>query len=109
MISVALERKGQRFTYNYDFGSTTTLTGQVLGVRAGCLGRTATRLLARNDPPRWRCEACTQPATIVCPLCIDSGPCLFCDVHAQQHPCAVEEVYLPVVNSPRMGVCAYAG
>ena len=106
-IGVALGRRGQQFTYEYDFGSTTTLRGQVLSSRQGSLGRTPVRLLARNDPPRWSCEACTQPATVVCPLCIDGGPTLFCAEHAQQHPCAEEEVYLPVVNSPRMGVCAY--
>jgi hypothetical protein len=108
-IGMSLGTKGLRFTYDYDFGSTTTLTGQVLGAREGCLGRTATRLLARNEPLQWTCEVCTEPAIVVCPFCIDTGPYLFCEAHAQQHPCAEEEVYLPVVNSPRMGVCAYSG
>ena len=108
-IGEAFARKGLKFTYEYDFGSTTTLRGQVLGSREGCLGHNPTRLLARNDAPEWSCEQCTKPATIVCPLCIYSGPCLFCETDAQQHPCAAEEVYLPVVNSPRMGVCAYVG
>lgn len=108
-IGVTLGRRGLRFTYEYDFGSTTTLRGQVLSPRQGSLGRTGVRLLARNDPLQWSCEgeACSRPATIVCPFCIDAGPSMFCAKHAQQHPCAEEEVYLPVVNSPRMGVCAY--
>jgi len=106
-IGLVLGRRGLAFTYDYDFGSTTSLRGQVLGERQGSRGRAALRLLARNDPRSWRCEMCTRPATVVCPFCIDSGPCLFCDGHAQEHPCAEEEVYLPVVNSPRMGVCAY--
>ena len=108
-IGMTLGRKGLRFTYDYDFGSTTTLSGQVLGAREGCLGRAPTRLLVRNDPLQWTCEVCTEPATIVCPFCVDTGPCLFCEAHAEQHPCAAEEVYMPVVNSPRMGVCAYTG
>ena len=106
-IGVALGRRGGRFTYEYDFGSTTTLRGQVLSSRQGSLGRTGVRLLARNDPLQWSCEACSRPATIVCPFCIDTGPSMFCAKHAQQHPCAEEGAYLPVVNSPRMGVCAY--
>ena len=106
---VALERKGLKFAYDYDFGSTTTLSGQVLGAREGSLGRLATRLLARNDPPQWSCELCAKPATVVCPFCIGSGPWMFCEVHARRHSCAEEEAFLPVVNSPRMGVCAYTG
>lgn len=106
-IGQAFGHTGLRFTYDYDFGSTTSLGGEVLGERQGSLGRAALRLLARNDPLPWRCDACTRPATIVCPLCSDSGPAVFCDEHAQEHPCAEEGVYLPVVNSPRMGVCAY--
>lgn len=108
-IGLALERAGGKFTYDYDFGSTTTLRGQVLSSRDGSPGQRAVRLLARNDPLSWTCEKCSQPATIVSPLCIDSGPSLFCDEHARQHPCAEEQVYLPVVNSPRMGVCGYTG
>ncbi len=106
-IGGVFARGGPKFIYEYDFGSTTTLRGHVLDSRQGFPGRTAVRLLARNDPLPWVCEECSRPATLVCPFCIGSGPCLFCDEHAQQHPCADEEVALPVVNSPRMGVCAY--
>ncbi|MGZ8519503.1 MAG: hypothetical protein ACXWX7_05065, partial [Candidatus Binatia bacterium] len=67
------------------------------------------RLLARNEPLVWPCDDCQAPATVVCPFCIDSGDGLFCDAHADAHEHAGEEVYLPVVNSPRMGVCGYTG
>jgi len=46
---------------------------------------------------------------VVCPFCIDFGDAVFCDAHAAAHEHADEEVYLPVVNSPRMGVCGYTG
>ena len=108
-VGSAFPRKGTAFSYEYDFGSTTALKGQVLGTRAGYLGRTPVRLLARNDALDWRCADCSRPAVIVCPFCIHDDDCLFCDAHAQEHPCAEEEVYLPVVNSPRMGVCGYVG
>ena len=108
-LGAALPRKGASFCYEYDFGSTTALVGQVIGTRNGCLGRARVRLLARNDPIDWRCANCSSPAVFICPFCIYEGDCLFCKAHAEDHPCAEEEVYLPVVNSPRMGVCGYVG
>jgi len=33
----------------------------------------------------------------------------FCDAHADEHRCDGEEAILPIVNSPRMGVCGYTG
>jgi hypothetical protein len=50
VLGLAFGERGLRFTYDYDFGSTTSLAGQVLGSRLGSLGRPALRLLARNDP-----------------------------------------------------------
>ena len=31
-----------------------------------------------------------------------------CEVHTEKHDCG-EEALLPVVNSPRMGMCGYTG
>ena len=95
--------------YEYDFGSTTALIGELVGTRLGSLGRESVRLLARNEPILWSCGECEAPATLVCPFCIDYGDTVFCDAHAAAHEHADEEVYLPVVNSPRMGVCGYTG
>jgi hypothetical protein len=108
-VGEAFSRRGQSFDYEYDFGSTTALRGKVTGTREGCLGRHATRLVARNDPIEWSCAECDAPATVVCTYCVYEGPGLFCERHAAGHEHAEEEVYLPVVNSPRMGVCAYEG
>jgi hypothetical protein len=109
-IGSALPRRRRgEFDYEYDFGSTTALRGQVLGSREGCLGRAPVRLLARNDALQWQCSDCARAAVIICPICIHEGDCLFCEAHAEKHSCSDEEVYLPVVNSPRMGVCGYVG
>jgi len=105
----ALQSKGVAFQYEYDFGSTTGLKGKVLGYRDGSLGRSVTRIVARNTPPKLTCSTCDAPATLVCPFCIYSGPSLFCETHAPQHPCAEEDAFMPTVNSPRMGVCGYTG
>jgi hypothetical protein len=55
------------------------------------------------------CSECNKPAEIVCPYCIDVKPTLFCSYHAEKHRCSSREIFLPVVNSPRMGICRYTG
>ena len=107
--AMAFLATGAKVAYEYDFGSTTALTGELVDRRHGSIGRASARLLARNEPPAWPCGECKALATTVCPYCIDAGDGLFCDAHADAHEHAGEEVYLPVVNSPRMGVCGYTG
>lgn len=105
----ALGSADLRFRYEYDFGSTTELVGEAVGARSGAIGRAPVRLLARNDSLGLPCASCAEVATNVCPYCVDDDDFLFCDVHAAEHEHAHEEAYLPVVNSPRMGVCGYTG
>jgi hypothetical protein len=107
-IEAVFSYTGQKGTYDYDFGSTTRLTVERTGARVGRIGKHPVRLLVRNDPLPWRCGKCTAPATLVC--CAherDDSP-FVCDAHEADHECG-EESFLPVVNSPRMGVCGYAG
>jgi hypothetical protein len=99
---------GTKGTYDYDFGSTTALHIALTHAREGRLGRSAVRLVARNDAPTWPCGVCGKPATLIC--CTherDDSP-FVCAQHQQKHPCR-GAAFLPVVNSPRMGVCAYSG
>ncbi len=101
---------GERATavrYEYDFGSTTELRLRAVGSRSGNAGKRRARLLGRNEPPRWTCEDCGQLATIICSSTGDE--CFLCDAHSDAHPCDDFECHLPVVNSPRMGVCGYTG
>lgn len=44
----------------------------------------------------------------VCSICIYEGKGWVCDECAPEHECE-EEMFLPVVNSPRVGMCAYYG
>jgi len=105
----SLQGKGLAFQYDYDFGSTTSLLGKVSAYRKGSLGRNVLRVLARNTPLELMCDSCGAPATLICPFCLGTGPSLFCKAHAPQHPCHEEGVWMPTVNSPRMGVCGYTG
>lgn len=108
-VSQVLTSPKQRLSYEYDFGSTTELTLRLISVRTGNIGRFATRLLARNEPPVWKCGACDAPATLVCSFCMGQHNPFVCARHAPEHTCAEDEAFLPVVNSPRMGVCGYTG
>jgi hypothetical protein len=33
----------------------------------------------------------------------------YCEHHSEDHDCDEPEMLLPVVNSPRMGMCGYTG
>jgi hypothetical protein len=92
-----------KFEYEYDFGSTTYLEGQIISKREGALKEKA-RILARNRIPEAVCTECGKPAAQFCTDC----EAFYCDFCLNDHECG-EEMALPVVNSPRMGVCGYTG
>ena len=91
--------------HEYDFGSTTTLELKYVTERKTEVRGFEIILLARNEPPSYKCAECDQPAARICSNC-DNG--WLCDDHAKSHACG-EEMQLPVVNSPRVGVCGYSG
>jgi hypothetical protein len=98
------------FRYDYDFGSTTAVTLRMTRSREGSPGRARVRLLAHNEPPEFSCAKCKDAATWICAYCGEdyrANP-FFCDRHQKAHRCG-DEAFLPVVNSPRMGVCGYSG
>ncbi len=104
----AVLRPGTRFGYVYDFGSSTRLKGRVLQPLANALATHAVTLLARNEPPRIPCGCGNGEASQVCPQCMYGGEGWLCDACTETHDCG-REYLLPVVNSPRVGVCAYTG
>ncbi len=95
---------GVRFRYEYDFGTTSELTLRSMAEIAGPDGEIT--LLARNDAPTIDCSICEAPATWVSPaeddwIAMTAG---LCDACAPNY-----EYRLPVVNSPRSGMCGYDG
>lgn len=108
-LSRAFRSVGKKVAYQYDFGSTTALTLGRGANREAPVGKVQIRLLARNDPPNWSCTACDEPATLICSYCNWEGEAFYCDKHARDHDCYEDGAFLPVVNSPRMGVCGYTG
>lgn len=91
------------FEHEYDFGSTTHLSIRVLDQHEGWLSKDEepVRIMARNEPPKAECVNCGQPATQ-----IDVYEwVVLCDECAEEQA----EGWLPLVNSPRTGVCGYTG
>lgn len=99
---------GMSFIHEYDFGTTTELALKVLSEREGEPMNKSIQIMARNDPPLIVCSVCGKAATQVCAQCIYEGKGWLCDKCASEHECG-EEMLLPVVNSPRVGMCGYTG
>lgn len=121
-INIALAdvlRPGSGFAYEYDICEPTDLFLEVVSEREGelvgkpieLLGNplaAPTRLLARNDPPVMPCDSCGAPATQVCSERRNAAARWLCDACAPEDEWG-DDIFLPIVNSPRTGVCAYMG
>ncbi len=99
---------GQKLTYEYDFGSTTGLLLTVDSEIEGSIKKGKVEILARNEAPQIKCNQCEKPATTICTECLYEDQGWLCDDCARKHDCD-EEMFLPLVNSPRTGVCGYTG
>lgn len=108
---------GVRFGHEYDFGSTTELILDVLGYAMPISSKKSpVRLLARNNPIIFRCKICKTPANTMCLECQDEADeedswnfCSDCLDNRRLHKHDDEGMRLPIVNSPRSGVCGYEG
>lgn len=107
LVEKALLAAGNRLGYEYDFGSTTALVISATE-RISAVFDTLVRVVARNEPPVWACDVCGEPATAICTQCLYDNRGFCCATHARKHSCGTD-MLLPVVNSPRMGVCGYTG
>lgn len=116
---IALERvlpEGETFSYTYDFGSSTYLEGKSYGpapwpdqLELDTPESTPDiRVLARNEMPQFECSQCQRTAEWICTECKWHGEGFLCSKHARDHSCG-HDMLLPVVNSPRLGVCGYTG
>jgi hypothetical protein len=104
-------RSGMTFQHEYDFGTTTYLSLQVIGERESIVKPNEIHIMARNDPPKIMCQECGENlATEVCSMCIweYNSKAWLCEKCLPKHGCE-EDYFLPVVNSPRVGMCGYTG
>ncbi len=105
-LMTALNRK-KVFTYAYDMGSTTELKIEILGTLKMTPRRNKVLPLARNFMPKYKCIRCGRRAEYVLRLGGEPiGDSVFCERCAETED---EFGMLPLLNSPRTGVCGYGG
>lgn len=97
-----------KFYHEYDFGDTTELVLKVVSEHEMAFEGKPIKILARNEPPQIFCNVCGGIATQVCSQCIYEDTGWLCDKCGREHECG-EDMLLPVVNSPRVGMCGYTG
>ncbi|MGS2763710.1 hypothetical protein [Sinomicrobium sp. M5D2P9] len=106
--------EGRKVEYEYDFGSTTHLQLTVMGAYPSKADKNIV-LLSRNEPPAIKCHSCgKETATEMCSVCgYDDDDYMFCTKCAKKHAKKCEDFAdysgMPIVNSPRTGVCGYQG
>lgn len=99
---------GQTFGYTYDMGSSTDLELTVQASESAYNFGDPVVLLARNLPPAYGCSKCAAPAKWVHSWDYDEEtgvPTMYCGRHGR----GTRDEQLPLVNSPRTGVCGYEG
>ena len=105
-------RAGGHLMHIYDFGTSSETLIHIVGVRKGKpITRHPILLMARNRIPESDCAECMKPAAKLCMECfIDEDTWqTFCDKHARSHPHGNYGDPVPLVNSPRLGLCGYEG
>jgi len=103
---------GVELTHIYDFGTSSETLVKSLGVRTGRpLTPYPIALMARNNMPEVKCVECSRLASCLCLECIYEydEPGTLCDRHAAVHEHADYGDPVPLVNSPRVGMCGYTG
>ena len=99
-------QKGVPADYEYDIGTPTELQVTVIGTIRLTERREKVLYLAQNYMPKYRCVRCGRRAELVARP--DGGPIAESVICAR---CSREETeigrYLPLLNSPRTGVCGY--
>lgn len=117
--AMSMERKiadvfaaGSAVTHIYDFGTSSETLIKPSGTRTGRpLSKYPIFLMARNHPPEEVCMQCQQRASALCLECVyeHEASGFLCSNHAKGHPHDNYGDPMPLVNSPRVGMCGYDG
>jgi hypothetical protein len=103
---------GVELTHIYDFGTESVTLIKAVDLRKG---KPTTKhpiaLMARNLQPEAACIECGAPARWLCVECLYENDewGVLCDEHAETHPHENYGEPVPLVNSPRVGMCGYVG
>jgi hypothetical protein len=99
-------------THIYDFGTSSTTLIASVAVRQGKpLTGKPIYLMARNNLPAEPCAECGVTAGYYCADClVEQGEWLpLCEDHCANHDHDEYGGPMPLLNSPRMGMCGYTG
>jgi len=103
---------GLTILHTYDFGTESNTLIKAIGSREG---KPTTpypiALMVRNKMPQHTCIECEKPATWLCIECLIEHEVWgsLCDDHVLSHPHDNYGEPVPLVNSPRVGMCGYVG
>jgi hypothetical protein len=103
---------GVELTHIYDFGTSSLTLIKCAGTRKGKpITSRPIALMARNLMPECDCIKCKQPAAWLCMECLIEEDVwgTLCDEHKETHPHDNYGESVRLVNSPRLGMCGYAG
>ena len=117
---------GETVSYEYDYGSTTELVLSIHSYGVGEGNKEKITILSRNNPLEILCSHCGEnKAQWINPEGYYEGNAFWCeeclckynleeddmeeDEEQEFDDYDVPEYFLPVCNSPRMGVCGYEG
>lgn len=105
-------KPGVVLTHIYDFGSSSETLVKAINVREGRpLSGHPVYLMARNKMPAATCAECGKPAGWLCMECLieEDEWATLCEKHAAEHPHEDYGEPIPLINSPRLGMCGYDG
>ncbi len=112
MQSVSLKdvlKPRMKCSYTYDNGDSTELEVAITSSRKGRRQKEPVKLIARNCPPVFLCEHCkTAPATMAVAKYLGFHETFLCEDCVTAQGLDKYDT-LPISNSPRVGVCGYAG
>ena len=97
----------------YDFGTSSETIVRTVAVRDGMLTTShSIALMSRNNMPNFMCMECDSPAVGICMGCMfeDGTEGTMCKRHSEIH-IHIDDYGdpLPLINSPRIGMCGYDG
>jgi hypothetical protein len=105
-------KPGVELTHIYDFGTSSETLIKFVETREGKpTNHKPIALMARNLLPPSKCIECEEPARWLCTECTieENVWGILCDRHAKSHPHDNYGDPIPLVNSPRLGMCGYDG
>jgi hypothetical protein len=111
-IVEVFQQSGETLNHIYDMGTSSETIIKLVTARQGKpLTSKPIVLMVRNQMPDDKCIECGESATALCIQCTveDETWGTLCETHAESHHHTDYGEPMPLVNSPRLGMCGYNG